>query len=307
MDYSVTAQDPVEYSPLDRGGGFRIGCVSVEVSGSRDVNVILAGALAPFRFQTKSPDIQIHVENVPNLLRTSKRKIFDSGSIWRLYEDAEGFQFDFSAPFFGEHPYKRLLVDQHFRAATLLTSEAAFLRFPSAVSPIDSPLDELLITHRLTQEKAIELHGCGMVSANGVGNLFVGHSGAGKSTTTQMWTASEDVEILSDDRIIVREHPGHMRMYGTPWHGEAMYASPASAPLTRILVLEHGHGNVLTRLSPSQAVAELFARSFVPMHRHEYVESALAFLEQLAESVPCYRYSFEPDQRAVDTILNLHD
>src|SRR5207302_8035840 len=106
---------------------------------------------------------------------------------------------------------------------------------------------------------------------------------AGKSTTTRLWTEREDVEVLSDDRIIVRrdDQPfrapsaalgisapgsdaaqtpqlrlrdrwalpiGHsarddrkssMRMYGTPWHGEAMYASPNSARLARIFVLEH--------------------------------------------------------------------
>ncbi|HTS06556.1 MAG TPA: hypothetical protein VMP68_13305, partial [Candidatus Eisenbacteria bacterium] len=98
-----------------------------------------------------------------------------------------------------------------------------------------------------------------------------------------------------------------MRMYGTPWHGEAMFASPNSAPLSRIFVLEHGHGNVITPLPPSQAVAELFARSFVPFHRHEYVDSALVFLEELANSVPVYRYSFEPDQRAVDKIRQFRD
>jgi hypothetical protein len=54
-------------------------------------------------------------------------------------------------------------------------------------------------------------------------------------------------------------------------------------------------------------VAELFARSFVPFHRHEYVDSALTFLERVADSVPCYRYAFEPDQRAVERILNFHD
>jgi hypothetical protein len=72
-------------------------------------------------------------------------------------------------------------------------------------------------------------------------------------------------------------------------------------------VLEHGHGNVVTRLTKSQAVAELFARSFVPFHRYEYVESALEFLQELAESVPCYRYSFEPDQGAVEKILQFRD
>lgn len=96
-------------------------------------------------------------------------------------------------------------------------------------------------------------------------------------------------------------------MYGTPWHGEAMYASPNSAPLARIFVLEHGCGNIISPLTPSQAVAELFARSFVPFHRHEYVDSALVFLEELANAVPVYRYAFEPDQRAVEKIRNFHD
>jgi hypothetical protein len=98
-----------------------------------------------------------------------------------------------------------------------------------------------------------------------------------------------------------------MRLYGTPWHGEAAYASPGSAPLARIFILEHGHGNVLTRLSPSHAVAELFARSFVPFHRHEYVDSALEFLQELVGAVPCYHYAFEPNEAAVERILEFRD
>jgi hypothetical protein len=177
---------------------------------------------------------------------------------------------------------------------------------------LEYPLDELLSMHRLTQEKAIELHGCGIVRADGTGNLFVGHSGAGKSTTTRLWTTREDVHVLSDDRIIVRRDEGGaagsgMRMYGTPWHGEAMYASPGTASLTRIFILEHGRGNVLTRLSASQAVGELFARSFVPFHRHEYVDSALEFLQELVGAVPVYHYAFEPTEAAVERILEFCD
>jgi len=79
------------------------------------------------------------------------------------------------------------------------------------------------------------------------------------------------------------------------------------SPLQRTFIPEHGCGNVITRLSRSQMVAELFARSFVSFHRHEYPASALRFVETVADSVPCYRYAFEPDQRAVDRILNFHD
>lgn len=316
---------------------FSVGGISVQMFGDSVTDVALVPSLEPFRSEGDGSSINIRVEWSAKLGESVGRKLFDSGATWRLYEGESGFQFDFIAAIFGEQPFQRLLIDTRFRQASLRMSEECAARLPFSVEPFGYPLDELLIMHRLTQEKAIELHSCGIVRPEGTGNLFVGHSGAGKSTTTRLWTAREDVEVLSDDRIIVRRDDaagevgvlrlrdrsalptGHfaqddkprtnsgMRMYGTPWHGEAMFASPGSAPLTRIFVLEHGHGNVLTRLSPSQAVAELFARSFVPFHRHEYVESALDFLEELAEAVPCYRYSFEPDMGAVEKILQFRD
>jgi len=294
----------------------------VDVGGGNDVDAGLALSLEPFRVGRGDADISVRVERAASLSVAGGRMLFDSCSIWRLYEDEGGFLFDFTAPILGERPYKRLLVDSHFRQATLQMNEEAFAGGRTAAVPLEYPLDELLIMHRLTQERAIELHGVGIVGPDGASNLFIGHSGAGKSTTARLWSSLHKVDILSDDRIIVREdkvredkilegavqdRATEIFMYGTPWHGEAAFALPARAPLQRILVLEHGRGNVLTRLTRSQMVAELFARSFVPFHSHEYVDSALSFLERVADTVPCYRYSFEPDQRAVERILEFRD
>jgi len=351
---------------------FCVGGISVQMAGDNAADVTLVPSLQTFRSEVGASDISIRVEWVASLAATAGRKLFDSGTTWRLYEGDPGFQFDFNAAIFGERPFKRLLIDNRFRQASLQISGECLAALGHSVEPLGYPLDELLIMHRLTQEKAIELHGAGIVRADGTGNLFVGHSGAGKSTTTRLWTEREDVEVLSDDRIIVRRDEvrrddfrrdagacgageqqvprlrdrsasptGHsarddrapiyraetqvprfarddkknrddnagykMRMYGTPWHGEAMFASPGSAALARIFILEHGYGNVLTRLTPSQAVAELFARSFVPFHRHEYVESALDFLQEVVEAVPVYRYAFEPNEAAVERILKFRD
>jgi hypothetical protein len=348
---------------------FQVGAVSIQMASCRETDVALVSPLEPFRVDPGVSDIDVRVEWVPRLRPAPGRQLFHSGSTWELHEGDAGFQFDFNAAIFGDRPFKRLVIDSGFRHATLQMNEDCLASFPHTIEPLGYPLDELLIMHRLTQEKAIELHSCGIVRADGTGNLFVGHSGAGKSTTTRLWTEREDVEVLSDDRIIVRRDEGRddlpvaavvetpisragragerevlrlrdrsaspnghsaqddrakeqipplrfangrndkgkMRMYGTPWHGEAMYASPGSALLARIFILEHGHGNVITRLSPSQAVAELFARSFVPFHRHEYVDSALEFLQEVVDTVPCYRYSFEPDERAVERIIHFRD
>src|SRR5580700_2710142 len=301
---------------------FSVGGVSVQLASRCPRDVVLIPTLEPFRVESCVPDINIQVKWVARLSPPSGRELFDSGAVWRLHEGEAGFQFDFSAPILGVQPYKRLLVDAGFRQATLQMNEQSFAGVSCEAGPLEYPLDELLIMHRLTQERAIELHGVGIVGPDGASNLFVGHSGAGKSTTARLWNSLHSVEILSDDRIIVREHSvrehllheGNARedatqiyMYGTPWHGEAHFALPQRAPLQRIFVLEHGHGNVFTRLTRSQMVAELFARAFVPFHRHEYVDSALSFLERVADSVPCYHYSFEPDERAVEKVLDFRD
>jgi hypothetical protein len=299
------------------GISFSVGGVSMEVLGDLTSDPSLAPSLQPFRIEAADSDINISVEWADNLPLTCGRKLFDSGATWRLCESDAGFQFDFNDTVFGGWPYKRLLVDSCFRQATLQMSEQFFAGFPLAPAPLCYPVDELLIMHRLTQECAIELHGVGIVGPNGASNLFVGHSGAGKSTTAWLWTSLHKIEILSDDRIIVRESPARelrpgddprqIFMYGTPWHGEGCFALPQRAPLQKIFVLEHGHGNMITRLTRSQAVGELFARAFVPFHRHEYIENALSFLEQLVSSVPCYLYSFEPDERAVEKVLQFND
>jgi hypothetical protein len=295
---------------------FSVGGISLRVAGDHKADVSLIPSLLPFRTEIENADIRIQVERVADLRRTSLRPVFDSQSVWSLYQGEAHFQFDFSTPVRRTNPYKRLVVDRHFHRARLLLVDQASEREPLP-PPLEYPVDEVLITHRLTRENAIQLHGVGIVGPDGVNNLFVGHSGAGKSTTARLWTSLHDVKILSDDRIILRENPGRdlqprddcrqIFMYGTPWHGEACFASPERAPLHRIFILEHGRGNVLTRLTKSRAVGELFARAFVPFHRHEYIESALSFLEQLVESIPCYRYDFEPDARAVEKILQFHD
>jgi hypothetical protein len=316
IESSVTKPRGASGAVINRG--FSVGGVRVHLSGARTADVALVLPLEPFRSEGCSLegcelDIDIRVEWVHSIPWFRGVRTFDSGTTWRLYENETGFGFYFSSKVFGDRPFKSLLIDREFRRATLQLSEECFESCAYFAEPLEYPLDELLIMHRLTQERAIELHGVGIVGPDGASNLFVGHSGAGKSTTARLWSSLHKVAILSDDRIIVRESPvrellpgddpRQIFMYGTPWHGEGCFALPQRAPLGRIFVLEHGHGNVLTRLSRSQMVAELFARAFVPFHRHEYVDSALSFLERVADSVPCYRFSFEPDERAVERIL----
>jgi hypothetical protein len=133
--------------------------------------------------------------------------------------------------------------------------------------------------------------------------LFLGHSGAGKSTTARIWETFRTPEILSDDRIILRLHDGELWMYGTPWHGEAAFASPGKAKLNRIHILRHGTQNRFTSLPQVRAVGEVFARSFPPFHSPVGVERTIEFIRRVLEVVPCFEFEFLPDSSSVAAVL----
>ena len=179
---------------------------------------------------------------------------------------------------------------------------------PEHAWPLEYPADELLITNYLAHHGlGVEVHGCGLIDAETGGHLFLGHSGAGKSTTTRLWKSSRNPEILSDDRIILRLHDGELWMYGTPWHGEAAFASAGKAKLGRIVILQHGERNQISRMSFSRAVGELFARCFPPFHSAAGLHSTVNFLEKTVRTVPYYEFQFVPDSSAVEMVLNFHD
>ncbi|MBN1260708.1 MAG: hypothetical protein JXB35_08510, partial [Anaerolineae bacterium] len=85
------------------------------------------------------------------------------------------------------------------------------------------PLDEILVVNLLAKGRGVLLHSCA-VDDDGHGTLFLGESGAGKSTTARLWSEA-GVRVLNDDRVIVRQSGGRFWAYGTPWHGDALTVS----------------------------------------------------------------------------------
>ena len=282
----------------------RIGDISLVARGSDDF--LLDSGLEVFRIDNISPDICLDVV-WQSSLRARQKPIFDSHALWALFREDGDFVFNFTSPLLGPHPYKCLRIDESFRVGKLVLSRQALETY-LPVCPLEYPVDELLITNYLARlGLGVEVHGCGIVDSKTGGHLFLGHSGAGKSTSTRLWQSLRTAEILSDDRIILRLHDGELWMYGTPWHGEAALASPNKAKLNRIFILQHGHENKVSALSASHAVGELFARSFPPFHSAAGLERTVEFLHAVVETVPCYEFCFLPDASAIQTVLQFHD
>src|SRR5579864_405108 len=285
---------------------FRVGGVSLLLVARGSDDILLDRSLDGFRMQDSSPNIRLEV-SWQHTLPVLRQPIFDSQSLWALYREDEDFVFSFTSALLGPHPYKCLRIDESFHAGEMVLSREA-LDAHRPVCPLEYPADELLITNYLARHGlGVEVHGCGLIDGETGGHLFLGHSGAGKSTTTRLWQSLRDAEILSDDRIILRFHDGELWMYGTPWHGEAALASPNKAKLSRIFILQHGDENKVSALSASQAVGELFARSFPPFHSAAGLERSIEFLHAVVDAVPCYEFRFLPQASAIETALQFHD
>jgi hypothetical protein len=283
---------------------YRIGGITVGMQAEGDLRLSPDRELTPFAVESDSCDISVLVSWVDSLRAPNSTLLFHSGGLWSLFAETSGYRFSFLAPMLGMTPYKEAWFDPEFRTGRVLLSRRYF-DTERPVYPLEYPLDELLMIHRLSRGEGVEVHAVGISDDTGRGHLFLGHSGAGKSTTARLWLDRPGVRILSDDRIILRTRDNQIWMYGTPWHGDAGIASPECAPLSEIYLLEHGSNNERSLLPRGRAAAELFTRSFVTHHSGEGIHFTLEFLDRVAREVPCSTFKFVPDESAVEAICRV--
>jgi hypothetical protein len=229
--------------------------------------------------------------------------LFASGGMWTLYRAAGGYRYDIATPVFGPEPYRIAWFDPAYQTGCIW-----YRRLPAVIaamqSPLEYPVDELLVTNLLARGRGVELHACAVVDTDGRGFLFVGQSGDGKTTTARLWTPT-GATVLSDDRVIVRQCDGQWLMFGTPWHGEGEFAAPAAAPLNALFILCKGAEDAARPLTPGLAAARLFARAFPPFYDAAALDFTAGFLERLVTAVPCYELVFRPTPAVVDYVRRM--
>ena len=203
---------------------YHIAGISFGMTSSDGLRMTFDASMQPFAMQKDVCDVELQVVLVDALTKPRQEALFDSGGLWSLYAEDRGYRLNFLRAFPGETPYKSAWFNKDFSAGRLELSRL-FFNITKAIYPLEYPLDEVLMIHHLASGKGVEVHALGLVDDAGNGHLFLGHSGAGKSTSARLWQRQPGVQILSDDRIILRRDGGQVWMHGTPWHGDAGIAS----------------------------------------------------------------------------------
>jgi len=288
----------------DPPGSFAIKIADLTIALTSDDPMLAVppdGSMTPFLVREAEPDIRLRAQWSRLSMDSAGEHLFESGGLWTLIRENGSLRFSFTSPVLGPVPYKMVWLDKEFRSGEVLIHRPYYSP-GRAVYPLEYPLDELLLIHLLAEGRGVEMHACGVVDSNGQGYLFVGQSGAGKTTTARLWQKAEGaggIMVLSDDRIVLRYQDGQFWMYGTPWHGEAELSASARAPLNGIYVLHHGPSNRLVPLRRSATVAKLVACSFPLFYHSDGLDFTLGFLDQVVAVVPSYELSFTPDERVI--------
>jgi hypothetical protein len=225
--------------------------------------------------------------------------IFDPGSIWQMYRSAQGYD---AAWNYMHHSIQAVLSANPTWDDLILTEKCSG---PDWRSLLNLGAGELLLRTRILFSAGLVFHASGL-DDNGHGVVFVGHSGAGKSTQVGLWGTLPGVVAMNDDRIAIRLTEQGAIAYGTPWGGTADIARNHQVPLTVILVLEQAPENELQPLSPTVALPLLIARTFIPYWDRELMQRALSNLDAIAAQVPIYRLRCRPEIDVVPLVRSLY-
>lgn len=135
---------------------------------------------------------------------------------------------------------------------------------------------------------------------DGKGYLFMGRSGTGKSTHSQLWINNlEGCELLNDDNPVLRvEENGETRVCGSPWSGKTPCYRNLDYPVGAIVDLHQAKVNKIRRLSIAEAYATMFTSSSGIRFLKELADGMHTTTEKIVCSVPCYSLDCLPNAEA---------
>jgi hypothetical protein len=261
--------------------------------------------LGPFFGRVPQPVARIALrwEESPDMPTPRGTLIYDPGSVWRMHR--AGNEFDAAITYHdGQQPvqsHSLLRANAAWDDATLIEHRWVPAGRPSGSawqSTLNVGAGELLLRTAIVGTDGLILHASG-IDDHGSGIVFVGHSGAGKSTQIELWADEPGVVAMNDDRIAVRVGAHTTMCYGTPWGGAANIARNHAAPLRAIVLLEQAPENRLEPLTPATAAPLLVARAFLPYWDTALLRRALATLDKISACVPLFRLRCRPEKRVI--------
>ena len=178
-------------------------------------------------------------------------------------------------------PMVYLFTDKAFtKGCVYLNGDAAF--------PLHTMV--LLMYSLATASRGVLMMHASVIVSEGKGYLFLGRSGTGKSTHSQLWIDNiPGSELLNDDNpVLYLDTEGGIRVSGTPWSGKTPCYRNQTVPVGAIVRIRQAKENKIQRLSLPEAYAILFA-SYSGYHAlRQLADGYHTTSERVVTTVPFY-------------------
>ena len=157
----------------------------------------------------------------------------------------------------------------------------------------------LLFAFATSGLQTLEMH-ASVTVRDGYAQLFLGHSGTGKSTHSRLWQeAYPDAWLLNDDNPVLRVLPdGEVRVYGSPWSGKTPCYKNQSAPVRGIVKLSQAPHNEIRLLRLPEAYAYMLASSSGLKIVPEMMDCLYETIAKTIQLVPVYGLECLPNTDA---------
>ena len=145
-------------------------------------------------------------------------------------------------------------------------------------------------------QKGVLLFHAAAVVKKGMGYVFFGPSGTGKSTVAKL---SDQCLTLGDDLIVIKKVNNRFRVYATPLNVDNnwLQITNSNTAISGMYRLKKHKTNFISTISQAQALAELM--SCIPSINKNLKGSSSAFdiCTQIIKQIPCYELFFTRDTK----------
>lgn len=133
------------------------------------------------------------------------------------------------------------------------------------------------------------------------GYLFLGKSGTGKSTHSDLWLRYiKGSELLNDDNPVVRVNGKEVMVYGSPWSGKTPCYKNDNARIGAFVQIKQRPENCIQREFPLQSFAVLLPSMSTMKWDKRIYGNICDSVGRLIELVPLYTLGCRPDREAAE-------
>ena len=157
----------------------------------------------------------------------------------------------------------------------------------------------LMYAFSATRRSTLLMH-ASVVMKQGNGYLFIGRSGAGKSTHSRLWLENiEGCELVNDDNPVVRIYKDNqVKVFGSPWSGKTPCYKQLSTSVKAIVRICKECENEIVCETPAGAFASLLPTVSTMKWDEELFGRLCDTISAVVSVVPVFRLNCKADRQA---------